>query len=214
MNRVLLLVEGQTEEAFVKELLVPHYEPLGLYFQPIIASTRPGYRGGVTSYGKIRPQLQRLCGDSGAWVSTLFDLYALPDDFPGQKNYPRRAGGYEKALFLEQEWARDISCSNFIPNLLVHEFEALLFSDIGAFAQWMDDDSRLKPLYEVCKTLAPEEINEQPHSAPSKRIQAVFPAYKKTVYGPLIACDIGLDRIRQACPHFHVWLNKMEQLIP
>lgn len=41
MNRVYLLVEGQTEEAFVNELLVPHYTRMGLYLTPIIASTSP-----------------------------------------------------------------------------------------------------------------------------------------------------------------------------
>lgn len=45
MKRIYLLVEGQTEEAFVNELLVDHYSGLGLYFTPIIVSTSPGHRG-------------------------------------------------------------------------------------------------------------------------------------------------------------------------
>lgn len=214
MKRIYLLVEGQTEEAFVNELLVSHYSRLGLYFIPIIVSTSPGHKGGVTSYTKIKPQIQRLCKDSEAIVSTMFDLYALPDNFPGKTDleYPNHADGYQKALFLEQKWSEDISLTNFMPNLLVHEFEALLFTDIQAFEQWTDDDSLLRPLYKVCETLAPEDINEQPHTAPSKRILTAWQGYQKTFHGPLIACDIGLDAIRAACPHFNRWLSKMEDL--
>jgi hypothetical protein len=61
MSRVYLLVEGQTEEAFVNELLTPHYARLGLYLQPIIVKTSPGYWGGVVSYAKVRPQIEKLC---------------------------------------------------------------------------------------------------------------------------------------------------------
>ena len=107
----------------------------------------------------------------------------------------------------------DIQYRNFIPNLLVHEFEALLFTDIQVFEQWTDDNSLLNPLYEVRRTLAPEEINEQPQTSPSKRILAAWQGYQKTVHGPLIACDIGLDKIREACPHFNQWLLKMESFI-
>lgn len=215
MKRVKLLVEGQTEEAFVNELLVSHYARQKLFITPIIVSTGPGYRGGVSSYAKIKPQIQRLCNDSEAIVSTMFDLYALPDDFPGKTDsgYPRHEGGHEKALFLEQKWSEDIPFRNFIPNLLVHEFEALLFTDIQAFEQWTDDDSLLNPLYNARQTLAPEEINEHPNTAPSKRILAAWQGYQKTFHGPLIACDIGLDTIRVACPHFHQWLLKLEKFI-
>lgn len=215
MKRIYLLVEGQTEEAFVNELLTARYNSLGLYFTPIIVSTSPGHKGGVTSYAKIRPQIQRLCNDAGAVVSTLFDLYALPGDFPGKNHpdYPNRASGHEKALFLEREWLADIQCRNFIPNLLVHEFEALLFTDIQVFEQWTDDDGLLNPLREIRRTLAPEEINEHPDTAPSKRILAAWQGYQKTFHGPLIACDIGLDNIRAACPHFDQWLAAMERFI-
>ena len=30
--------------------------------------------------------------------------------------------------------------------------------------------------------------------------------------GPLIAVKIGLDSLRQACPHFNSWLLRLEQL--
>lgn len=215
MTRVYLVVEGQTEEAFVNELLQPHYAGIGLYLTPIIISTSPGHRGGLVSYGKARPQIERLCRqDAGAYVTTLFDLYALPRDFPGRNlpAYPAGADGRRKAEYLEQALAQDIEQRNFIPNLLVHEFEALLFTRIDPFAQWTDDDRVLAPLRAIRQAAPPEDINDGAQTAPSKRILAVMPGYQKTVHGPLIACDIGVEAMRAACPHFDGWLRRLEDL--
>ncbi len=216
MSRVYLLVEGQTEEAFVNELMVPHYARLGLYLMPIIVSTSPGHKGGVVSYAKVKPQIEKLCKqDAAAHVSTLFDLYALPGDFPGMSSadYPKMGSGRQKAEFLEAALTQDIGQRNFLPNLLVHEFEALLFVRVEAFADWTDDDRVLEPLRAVSATTAPEDINDSPQTAPSKRILAAMPGYQKTLHGPLIACDIGLDAIRAGCPHFAGWLNRIESLV-
>lgn len=216
MSRLYLLVEGQTEEAFVNELLVPHYARQGLYLMPIIVSTSPGHKGGVVSYGKVKPQIEKLCKqDASAHVTTLFDLYALPGDFPGKisADYPTLGSGRQKAQFLETALDQDIGQRNFLPNLLVHEFEALLFVRIEAFAEWTDDDRVLEPLRAVSATTAPEDINDSPQTAPSKRILAAMPGYQKTLHGPLIAGDIGLDAIRAGCPHFSQWLERIESLV-
>lgn len=215
MSRILLLVEGQTEEAFVRELLTPHYARMGLYLTPIIVSTSRGYKGGVVSYAKIKPQIVRLCRhDAQAHVSTMFDLYALPGDFPGKaaSAYPHQGAGQKKASYLEDALAQDISEANFIPNLLVHEFEALLFTRPEKFAEWTDDEDVVNRLSAAAHSHAPEDINDGPQTAPSKRVLAAMPGYQKTFHGSLIACEIGLDAMRQACPHFHAWLQRLEAL--
>lgn len=216
MNRIYLLVEGQTEEAFVRELLTPHYARIGVYLTPIIISTSPGYRGGVVSYAKVKPQIVRLCRqDSGAHVSTMFDLYALPTDFPGKSVFANLSlnTGASKARYFEAELLKDINEPNFIAHLLVHEFEALLFSQPEKFAEWTDDVEVVSTLREaVLAGGAPEDINESPQTAPSKRVLSAMPGYQKTFHGPLIACEIGLDTMRLACPHFHAWLQKLEAL--
>jgi len=214
MIRVYLLLEGQTEEAFVKELLLPYYGNLGIHLVPIVVSTSPGHKGGRAKYSKIKQQLHRLCKERGAHVTTLFDLYALPKDFPGMKSplFPHAGNGKRKAEFLETELAKDVSRENFIPHLLVHEFEALLFVQVDAFTTWVNDGKTLEPLRKVRKTTAPEDINDSPQTAPSKRILEVMANYQKTFHGPLIACDIGLDAISRECPHFSQWLIKIEAL--
>jgi hypothetical protein len=215
MTRIKLLVEGQTEEVFVRELLQPHYLRMGLYMTPIIVSTSPGYKGGMSSYAKVRPQIERLClQDSAAWITTMFDLYALPTDFPG-KSLAVHGSGQQKAQYLERQMAADISLRNFLPYVQVHEFEALLFSQAEKFSEWTDNPNTVAGLVSVAKAhISPEDINDSPHTAPSKRVVAAMPAYQKTFHGPLIACEIGLDVMRAACPHFDEWLKKLEQLTP
>jgi len=215
MSRVYVLVEGQTEEAFLQEVMVGPYAAKGIYLTPIIVTTSPGHRGGLTSYSKVKPQIDKLCKqDSRAYITTLFDFYALPKDFPGQGSLLALnfASGMMKVLHLEQKLAADVGHLNFIPNLMLHEFEALLLTDVEAFAEWTDDDVVLSPLRQIRMTTAPEDINDSPYTAPSKRILGCMKGYQKTFHGPLIASTIGLDAIRVACPHFHDWLCKLDAL--
>jgi hypothetical protein len=214
MTRIKLLVEGQTEEVFVRELLQPHYSRMGLYMTPIIVSTSPGYKGSMSSYAKVRPQIERLClQDSAAWITTMFDLYALPTDFPG-KSLAVHGSGQQKAQYLERQMAADISLRNFLPYVQVHEFEALLFSQAEKFSEWTDNPNTVAGLVSVAKAhISPEDINDSPHTAPSKRVVAAMPAYQKTFHGPLIACEIGLEVMRGACPHFNEWLISLENLV-
>ena len=58
----------------------------------------------------------------------------------------------------------------------------------------------------------PEHINNSRQTSPSKRIKALIPHYNKVLYGSMIAGDIGLEAIRQQCPHFNRWLERIEAL--
>ena len=209
MSRVLVFVEGQTEETFVRDLLVPYFSRLGIYLTPILAQTSPGHKGGIVSYGKVKHQLTRLCRqDQGAYVTTMMDYYGLPNDFPGLDG--RVADAHEQVVRLELALLQDIDAPNFIPNLMLHEFEALLFSAPEKIAEWLDDQALLAPMAAIRGAFAtPEHINNSPQTAPSKRILALVPHYKKTVDGPLIAEDIGLDAIRAQCPHFNNWIERL-----
>jgi len=216
MKRFYLLVEGQTEERFVRELLTPHYSRIGVFITPIILSTSPGHKGGVASYARVKPQLIRLCRqDRDATISTLIDLYALPNDFPGKAEpaFPTQGTGRQKAEFIEARLLQDIDEPNFLPHLMVHEYEALLFSSPQHFGDWADSPKVVQGLSAIAQAYStPEDINDGPQTAPSKRILQLMPRLKKTFHGPLIAADIGLDEIRRTCPHFNDWLARLEQL--
>ena len=46
----------------------------------------------------------------------------------------------------------------------------------------------------------------------AKRIAALIGGYSKTFHGIRAVETIGLGVIREACPHFGLWLTKPEQL--
>ena len=94
----------------------------------------------------------------------------------------------------------------------MHEFEALLFSDCAALADVLgrsDLGARFQAIRDQFET--PEQIDDAPTSAPSKRIRAIVPEYHKTVDGIVAAERIGLETIRAACPHFNHWLTRVER---
>ncbi|MEU4444777.1 DUF4276 family protein [Actinosynnema sp. NPDC050801] len=57
----------------------------------------------------------------------------------------------------------------------------------------------------------PELVNDGPATAPSKRLLDYCPGYVKTVDGPLAIQDLGLARLRAACPHLDAWLRTFEE---
>ena len=214
MIRVNVFVEGQTEETFVRELLYTHFHQQDIYLNPILVKTSSTGKGGVVSYNKIKPQLNRKClEDSSAFVTTMFDLYSLPKDFPGKNSLLNTNDPFQKAEYLEQQMGRDIGHQNFIPNLLLHEFEGLLYSNPQAFLGWFNQSIVDILQNERDSFPSPEHINESPITAPSKRIEKCCSVYDKPLHGSLIAIDIGLDVIRQHCQHFDQWLTRLEKIM-
>jgi hypothetical protein len=218
MRKILLLVEGSTEERFVKGVLGPALEQRGLALIPTIVRTKvvPGerpHKGGVGSYARYARQARLLLRDSSAvCVSTLLDYYGLSDDFPGRKE-PKGATALERVKHVERAMQQDFSDGRYHPFLLLHEFEALLFvqpDEIARVIQLPQCETRLQEIRSAFPD-SPEDIDDSPVTAPSKRIASVCGnAYKKAVHGPVIAARIGLNQIRKECPHFNDWMNKLE----
>ena len=217
-KRVLILVEGQTEERFVKDVLAPAFFDRELFFHATILVTKrvkngPNFKGGVTNFAKFKNDAQRLLNSaSGALVTTMLDYYRLPQDFPGMKSRPTHGTPIQRVTHVEDAIAGHFdSQPNFVPFLVLHEFEAWLFSSGTELPRALTESRRQKEFEAIRASVAtPEEINERPEFAPSKRIADMFPAYKKTLHGPTTAARIGLERIREECPHFNDWMNKLE----
>ena len=92
-----------------------------------------------------------------------------------------------------------------------YEFEALLFSQVEAFA--LVPSATKKGLRQLSLVAAaPEDIDAGADSAPSKRIKAALPRYDKVADGVRVAEAIGLDRMRDACQRFCGWLTRLESL--
>ena len=217
-KRVLILVEGQTEERFVKDILGPNFWPRNLFLTPTLLVTKivkdgTNFKGGVTNFTRFRNDVERLLyGSGGALVTTLLDYYGLPSDFPGMNSRPTGGTPLQRVQHVEQAIAHCFgSPPNFVPFLAIHEFEAWLFSSPDELPRVMTETYKQAQFASICGTFStPEEINEQPHSAPSKRIAQLFPAYKKTLHGPTTVGRIGLSKIRSECTHFNDWISSLE----
>lgn len=228
MTRLLVHVEGQTEETFVNEVLRPHLIAKGF---SIVAARLLGNarlrerRGGIKGWQPVRRDISRhLLGDTGSYATTMVDYYALPKE--GDKAWPGRsesvhvpAGG--KAAVVEDalmaDFAQHLSAAaaiRFVPFVLMHEFEALLFSDCATFAASIDQAAKEEALSSIRSAFAsPEEINDSPHTAPSKRVEAIIDGYQKPLHGNIAALSIGLEKIRAECPHFDAWVMRLEALV-
>jgi hypothetical protein len=218
MKRVLASVEGQTEETFVRDVLAPHLAAYDVSLETRLVATKRvkagrAFKGGLFTYTVARDEIRRLFRDhNAAAITTMYDLYGLPNDFPG---YAARPLGdpYAKVKHLEAALAHDIADRRFYPYLQLHEFEALLFADAAATAGIFPESQGLEDLQKIRAAFAsPEEINDHPDSAPSKRLLKIYPGYQKTFHGPLAIDEIGLDTLRKECRHFCQWLEWLESL--
>lgn len=218
MKRLLIYVEGQTEETFVRDVLAPYLWTLGLHPEPTLARTkrtRSGqtFKGGITSHQRVGRDIRRLLGDSQAVaVTTMLDYYHLPGDFPGKDSLPA-SSCYERVRYLETQFEYEISEPRFVPFLTLHEFEALLFSQAAIIESAFPDSQIAGRLTaEAALFATPEEINEGADTHPAARILKHAPGYRKPLHGPLIANRIGLATIRSRCPHFDQWLTNLAEL--
>ena len=225
MVRLYLFAEGPTELAFADTLLKPHLANLGVYLHaPVLIAhaKKKGkvHRGGGRKYLPMKNDILRFLAQeksSGVFFTTMIDLYAIHADFPGLDAAGKlRHMPNKRVEALEQAFAKDIRDERFVPYIQLHEYESYLFSDPTCFRYFYSHHEKqiaaLKTIADSYDT--PELINDGFHSAPSKRIIAEFPDYKdaKSAVGPQVAELIGLEVIRNKCPHFAAWLLQLEKL--
>lgn len=221
-----MFCEGPTEQAFCAQLLQPHLFPAGDGVVHTLAVGRKNDHhvyglGSRARYDRLRKFMFntiRQRDGRNVYFTTLLDLYGLPLDFPGLADTVRNpADPTPYVLALEAAFGRDIDHHRFVPYLQLHEYETMLFADPAAFAIAFENcDPVIAQLNAVAAGFpSVEHIDDGRESAPSKRIIAVVPEYKgrKTTAGPDIAEFIGLPRIREACPHVHGWLTRLESLL-
>jgi hypothetical protein len=225
MTRLLVHVEGQTEETFVNEILGPYLYSQGYIgvSARLLGNTRQrNRRGGIRAWSVVKKEiLNHLKEDPQCIATTMVDYYGLPQD--GDKSWPGRAKAgqvpfAEKAACVEQALSTDLASTlgvdfetrRFVPFVTMHEFEGLLFSDCRAFGTSIGRADLLPSLQKIRDEFStPEEINDSPDTAPSKRIEQLVQNYEKPFFGTVAALTIGLDKIQKECPHFRDWLARL-----
>lgn len=221
--RLHFIVEGQTEETFVRNTLVPHLAGRSIWADARCVQTSrmhgKKYRGGLSHYAQVRKDITNWTKQDrnpNVRFTTMFDLYALPTDFPGYDAATQSADPLQRADVLEDALAQDIDDGRFVPYIQVHEFEALLLADPAKLdSQFPKHDDAIRRLAETASRYqSPEHIDDGSDTAPSKRIIREIPAYEgqKASAGPLVAGRIGLYTLRAQCHHFGSWIDSLEAL--
>jgi hypothetical protein len=226
MIRLNLVVEGQTEEAFVDEVLAIPLADVDVFVSARCVETSRRqvriYRGGLVSYEKLKGDLRRWMRQDRhpeCWFTTMIDLYGLNrlrDEFPGFSGIRLEHDPRRRVAALEQAFAADIDHPRFIPYLQLHEFEALILSDPQKLDwEFIDRGREIARLVELASTVeSPELIDDGEDTSPSHQIIRFIPEYqgRKPSAGPLVAGKIGLPTLRQKCPHFAEWVDRLEAL--
>jgi hypothetical protein len=197
-------VEGQSEESFISNVLAPTLWGRSIYIQPFVLGV-PGHQGGRVNYARVRKDIiLQLKQQRRTYCSMMLDLYGLGADFPGMP-VPTNLRGAGKADVIERAISQDILSAvphlrpdlRFFPYFQVHEYEGLLFSDPDALARALRKESLSRELKLIRASVAtPEDINEDPNTAPSKRIEQLYRPYKKVIEGTIAAQEVGLEAMR------------------
>lgn len=149
----------------------------------------------------------------------MLDYYGLGPGFPSAPA-PANMSTIERVERIEQAMNDDI-CNRvpelrpdirFLPYVQLHEYEGLLFSGPKRLpAAYINRTS--PPLFRRSETVStPEDVDDGPSTAPSKRVIAAYPGYRKPLHGTMAATAVGIEQMRQECPHFRNWLDKLERL--
>jgi hypothetical protein len=220
LSRIYIVVEGQTEESFVGNILVSALTPYRVYLHAVILGA-PGHKGGNPNYARVRKDIVTLLKqDRAAYCSTMIDFYGLGSGFPGTP-VPENLSNVNKVKHIEQAVKADIVAEfpdlradvRFVPYVQLHEYEGLLFSDPQAFASGIGQDHLAASFHAIRRAFAtPEDINDDANAAPSKRVRKAYPAYTKPIDGLRGARAVGIGKMREECPHFREWVEQLEAL--
>ncbi len=220
MKRLVVIVEGETEEGFVNRILSPYFCSLGIFNVVQCFKTKHS-NGGIAKYSYIKQDIINTIYESDVVVTTMIDFYRLPSNFPGYSELSQYVTHQEQADFLEKKMKEDIEnvkerkFDNFIPYIQLHEFEALVFSSYKGIAALFDENEfDAKELERVIgKYSNPEDINNRPDTAPSVRLKKIIPGYNKVVYGIDILKEIGIETVLLKCPRFNKWVENLKKAL-
>lgn len=220
MKRLIIIVEGETEQEFVNRILAPYLVSKGLNteIRPIMIEKSGGGHGYSNIQhlkNTIRPVLNRV---DEPIVTTLIDHYGINSErkLPGYSNITtanteKRIQQMEAIINVEIQQIKPYRF--FIPYIQRHEFETLLFSnpEVGFDLEY---DRIKEDVVKLCSGFdSIEDINCTPEGAPSKRIGRIYESHRKKYSKVSDAVDIieltGIESVLEKCPRFKNWVEKL-----
>ena len=213
MIRLIIVCEGETEQEFCKHILAPHLLRMNIVLEfPLVK--RSG--GGIGSWESLKKQIKGHLSEANAYVSLFIDMYGIKDSYNFPNWLSSKVIGDVKQRMRDVECGMEIEIGNprFIPNIIVHEFETILFSDGDIVKNQIPKNELNETDLDRIISSYPdiELINNGATTAPSKRLEIIIKGYVKSIYGHYLAEEIGLVRIRTRCFKFDQWIIKLEAL--
>ena len=219
MNKMIAVVEGSTEQIFIRQVLAPWLrERCGMELVASTAGT-PGSKGGNSYDRAKRDILKHLKNPYFTHVTTFFDFYGMGQKWPGRQGTSKQVNR-DQSKHLEEAIRKDIEVqvgsariNRFIPYVQMHEFEALLFSETSALPEVMQQPKTKQRLDEIRNDFeTPEDINDSVAKAPSKRIEEIYHSFRKNFHGVIAAERITIDVMIWECPHFRKWVETLQEI--
>lgn len=224
--QIVIVAEGPTEQQFILNHLTPYLHDMSggrIKVQAITVKTGraangKAYSGGGSWYsksGRGYDQLIRGLLSQPQWnlVSTMIDYYAFPQDFI------KRAGLHNPELQeLENQmlnrYKKAAKFGNWLPFVVKHEFETLVIAAALHGSSNVFSNSEVREMQRWAKKArGVEEINNSPHTAPSKRIIKLKAGstvqYRKIEDSSEIFERTRLEDVMSECPHFKTWVQSL-----
>lgn len=214
MKRLIIVCEGETEQAFCNDVLRSHFLSRDILIE---APTIKHSNGGIVAWDTLKKQIIKHLNEGDCIVSMLVDYYRIRDSyhFPGWMEAKEKSNLYDRMHYLFEQMSLDMDEKlrpRFIPYIQLHEFEGLLFSDISVFQNnFTKEQLDYRQLENAVNEFnSPEEINNGPATAPSERLKKAVAGYDKVTDGAFLAMEMGLEIIRKKCSLFNNWIERME----
>lgn len=208
---IAIVVEGQTEEAFVNQVLAP-YVGDAVFLHPIVTQTkltaRGAHRGGGGWRG-YRDKLSRLVHEPHwALVTTMIDFYGYPVDAPGRDC--QAIGSHRPHACVDERqraMAADIPGA-WLPFVMLHEFETLIIAAGAEMPVVLGDTAAPARFRHMIDEAGEAElVNDSVQTAPSKRVKEVLPRYRKAQDALAVLGDCDFGAVLDACPRFAAWVG-------
>lgn len=220
--KIHVLCEGQTEMAFVNQVLAPYMQDKDVLCDAstLTSRTNGAETGGRVSLEKMHLELgllmkQRDNAETIHRYTTMFDLYKFPVSYPAEG---RMWTPLQKVEYIEKLMSNGHD-GRFFPYVQMHEFEALVFASLDNLTKVVPADvlkKCSKPLEKALKEAQgnPEFVDGGEATSPSKRLidsfKNVKKHYAKTSDGLKMIQESGIDNLKERCPHFGKWIKQLD----
>ena len=222
MANVFLIVEGPTEEQFYRKTLQDYFRSEDgsfLHYLQVVQmpskrnTTSRGKKGGRVTFAAAIDNVKRFLTQAShcQLVVLILDYYGLHSTFLDHLSSDHNALD-DRVRAIQDRLENEINHPRFRFRLQIHEFEAYLFSDPQAIVSHFSQPEKLQDLERILSSFTndPEQINNSPETAPSKRLENHFPKFGKITDGLVIATKIGIPKIREHCFRFNAMIQLIE----